>query len=115
MLSASIVAIGMLLAQARHSVLATELPVWDVLTADVNADGFKEILAYCSEDTARTPAKELDIFLAGAGGSFEGVTPIRYALPASNGTSFVSEFDGTPPREIVLVLVRSQLKSVIHS
>jgi len=91
------------LAQAQHTVLTTQLPVWDVLSADINGDGFKDIVAYCSKDEAEVPEKELQIFLANANGRFGTGQPIRYSLPPENGTAFTCEFDGAPPREIVLL------------
>lgn len=92
-----------LMAQAQHTVLTAQLPVWDVLSADVNGDGFKDIVAYCSRDEAEVPEKELQIFLANARGRFGGEPPIRYPLSPENGTAFTSEVDGAPPREIVLL------------
>jgi len=103
MFAASLILTGMLLAQAEHTVLRSELPVWDLLAADVNDDGFKDVLAYCSDDTASTPTKELLIYLAGASGRFNETVALRHALPPSNGTVLVTEFDGAPPREIVLL------------
>ncbi len=103
MLAAPLIAASLLLAQAQHTVLSADLPVWDVLSADVNGDGFKDVLAYCSDETVPAPVKELTIYLAGAGGQFESAPKIRFALPPANGTAFVSEFDGAPPREIVLL------------
>lgn len=90
-------------AQAQHTVLTSQLPVWDVLSADVNGDGFKDLVAYCSDDEADLPEKELQIFLANDKGRFGAAPAIRYPLPPENGTAFTCEFDGSPPREIVLL------------
>ncbi len=92
-----------LFAQAQHTLLTAQRPVWDILTADLNGDGFKDILAYCSNEEADVPDKELQIFLANAHGRFDVAPPIRYPLPPENGTAFTSEVDGKPPREVVLL------------
>jgi len=99
----SLIAVGLILAEVKHTVLTTELPVWDVLSADLNNDGFKDVITYCSDETAKTPTKELVIFLAGPGGGFAAATKIRYPLPETNGTAFDTEYDGVAPREIVVL------------
>jgi hypothetical protein len=102
MLLVSFMAAGLVLAQAQHTVLTTGLPVWDALAEDVNGDGFKDVLVYSSDDEAEAPTKELRIFLAGEKGRFGSAATVRFPLPSTNGTAFVSEFDGAPPREIIL-------------
>jgi hypothetical protein len=102
MFLASVLAAGLVLGQAQHTVFTTERPMWDVLAADVNGDEFKDILIYCSDADAEVPTKELCMFLAGEKGRFDSARKIRVPLSPANGTAFVTEFDGKPPREIVL-------------
>jgi hypothetical protein len=82
-------------------VLKTPSDAWDVTQADVNGDGLQDIVAYCSDATSPTPVKELAVFLCEAEGKYPASPTFRHEFGESNGIVFVTEYDGSPPIEIV--------------
>jgi hypothetical protein len=96
-------ALAVFAAEPTAFVLNAPSDVWDVTRADLNNDGLDDILAYCSDATAREPTKELAVFLATASGRYAAKPSLRFELNPLNGTAFVTEFDGEPPVELTTI------------
>ncbi len=77
-------------------------PIWDVVTEDLNQDGFLDVIAVCC-DKETTPMKRyVAVFLATPEGTYPNTPSLTYTLPATTGALFLAEWDNNPPRELVV-------------
>lgn len=86
--------------------LANGLPVWDVATEDLNADGVKDLLLLACDETSHPLKKEVAVFIATAGGQYPDAPSQVLPLDSRIGALFFAETDGTAPRELVAVHAR---------
>ncbi len=75
--------------------------VWDVGVADMNGNGYKDIMLLVNDEAAFPLQKELSLYLADETGGYPPHPSYRLALPAETGAVIKAEVDGTPPVEIV--------------
>ncbi len=86
--------------------LANGLPVWDVATEDLNADGVKDLLLLACDETSHPLKKEVAIFIATTGGQYPDKPTQVLPLDSRIGALFFAENDGAAPRELVAVHAR---------
>ena len=87
--------------EPRVYTLSAPTNVWDVTVADMNQNGFKDVLLLINDETAFPLQKEIALYLADAYGGYPDLPSHRLALPAETGAVFTAEVDGAPPVEIV--------------
>ena len=86
--------------------LANGLPVWDVATEDLNADGIKDMLLLACDETSHPLKKEVAVFIATEGGQYPDKPTQVLPLESRIGALFFAETDGAAPRELVAVHAR---------
>lgn len=82
-------------------VLESSEPMWDTAVEDFNGDGIKDIAVLCAAERSTPLRKQLNIYLAGAGASFEKTPQFILDLKPESGAFFLAETDGKTPREFV--------------
>ena len=96
---------GVMAAPATYA-LANGLPVWDVATEDLNADGVKDLLLLACDETSHPLKKEVAVFIATAGGQYPDKPSQVLPLDSRIGALFFSENDGAAPRELIAAHAR---------
>ncbi len=86
--------------------LANGLPVWDVATEDLNADGVKDLVLLACDETSHPLQKELAVFIATAGGQYPEKPTQVLPLDSRIGALYFAENDGAAPRELVAAHAR---------
>lgn len=86
--------------------LANGLPVWDVATEDLNADGVKDLILLACDETSHPLKKEVAVFIATAGGQYPDKPTQVLPLDPRIGVLYFAENDGTAPRELIAAHAR---------
>lgn len=87
----------------RAFVLEARTNVWDVETADMNGNGFQDILLLCSDEKAYPLDKEVALYLAGGDGAYPKTPSAVLKLDPVAGAVMLAEVDGAPPKEVVVL------------
>ena len=96
---------GVMAAPATYA-LANGLPVWDVATEDLNADGVQDLLLLACDETSHPLKKEVAVFIATTGGQYPEKPAQVLPLDSRIGALFFAEVDGAAPRELIAVHAR---------
>lgn len=83
--------------------LHAALNVWDVTAHDLNRDGYDDILVLACDEKSSPLDKHLAVFLAQENGAYPQEPSLVLPLAPESGPLFLSETDGTPPADIVIV------------
>lgn len=87
-------------APAVHT-LAAPQNVWDAAVADLNQDGFQDILLLINDEKVFPLQKEIAAFIADPSGGYPAEPACRLALPPETGAVFTAEVAGGLPVEII--------------
>ena len=93
-----LVAVSALAAPATY-VLESGEPMWDVALEDFNGDGVADIAVLCAEERSSPLRKQLNVYLAKAGASFDKTPDYILDLKPNSGAYFLAEVNGAAPRE----------------
>lgn len=97
-------AIGLVALTAPQSyVLQSTLDVWDVTAHDLNRDGYGDILVLACDEKTSPLQKHLAAFLANEEGAYSQDPSFVLPLAPESGALVLSETDGTPPADLVIV------------
>lgn len=86
--------------------LTNGLPVWDVATEDLNADGVKDLILLACDETSHPLKKEAAVFIATAGGQYPDKPTQVLPLDSRIGVLYFAENDGAAPRELIAAHAR---------
>ena len=95
--------VSLALAAPAAFVLNSELNVWDVSSHDLNGDQRADLLVLASDEKSAPLRKSIAIHLAQEDGSYASSPSFVLPLPPESGAAFLSEMDGAPPADLVVV------------